>query len=102
MEDRKSPNKIKRETEIFCLNKRRLIKWSDIKHLQLEDDDVIRSSWEEDDDGGYGDYVGIITRMVEETDEQFKKRLSTNEQNKERMEKHRYETYLKLKKEFEQ
>jgi hypothetical protein len=101
MEDIKSPNKIKRETDIFYLNKRRLIKWSDIKHLQLEDDDVIRSSWEDDEDGD-GYYVGIITRMVEETDEQFKKRLSTNEQNKERMEKYRYETYLKLKKEFEQ
>jgi hypothetical protein len=101
MEDRKSPNKIKRETEVFCLNKRRLIKWSDIKHLQLEDDDVIRSSWEDDEDGD-GYYVGTITRMVEETDEQYQKRLSTNEQDKERMKKSRYESYLRLKKEFEQ
>jgi hypothetical protein len=101
MEDKKSPNKIKRETEIFFLDKRRFIKWSDIKHLQLEDDDVIRSSWEEDEDVGHGYYVGIITRMVEETDEQYQKRLSTNEQDKERMKKSRYESYLRLKKEFE-
>ena len=101
MEDRKSPNKIKRETEVFCLNKRRLIRWSDIKHLQLEDEDVIRSSWEDEEDGD-GYYVGIINRMVEETDEQYQKRLSINEQDKERMKKSRYESYLRLKKEFEQ
>jgi hypothetical protein len=69
--------------------------------LQLEDDDVIRSSWEEDEDGD-GYYVGEITRMVEETDEQYQKRLSINEQDKERMKKSRYESYLRLKKEFEQ
>ena len=101
MEDKKSPNKIKRETQLFWLGEYRLIKWSDIKHLQLEDDDVIRSSWEEDEEGG-GYYVGEITRMVEETDEQFKKRLSDIEQDKERMKKFRYESYLKLKKEFEE
>ena len=101
MEDKKSLNKIKRETQLFWLGEDRLIKWSDIKHLQLEDDDVIRSSWEEDEEGG-GYYVGEITRMVEETDEQFKKRLSNIEQDKERMKKYRYESYLKLKKEFEE
>jgi hypothetical protein len=102
MEDKKSLNKIKRETQLFWLGKNRLIKWSDIKHLQLEDDDVIRSSWEEDDDDGRGLYVGEITRMVEETDEQYQKRLSNIEKDKERMKKSRYESYLKLKKEFEE
>jgi hypothetical protein len=102
MEDKKSLNKIKRETQLFWLGENRLIKWSDIKHLQLEDDDVIRSSWEEDDDDGRGLYVGEITRMVEETDEQYQKRLSNIEKDKERMKKSRYESYLKLKKEFEE
>ncbi len=100
MEDKKSLNKIKRETQLFWLGEDRLIKWSDIKHLQLEDDDIIRSSWEDEDGDGY--YVGEIIRMVEETDEQFKKRLSNIEQDKERMKKFRYESYLKLKKEFEE
>jgi hypothetical protein len=101
MEDKKSLNKIKRETQLFWLGEDRLIKWSDIKHLQLEDDDVIRSSWEEDEESD-GYYVGEITRMVEETDEQYQKRLSNIEQDKERMKKSRYESYLKLKKEFEE
>jgi hypothetical protein len=104
MEDKKSLNKIIREMQLFWLGENRLIKWSDIKHLQLEDDDVIRSSWEEEDGDGYyvGEYVGEITRLVVETDEQYQKRLSNIEQDKERMKKSRYESYLKLKKEFEE
>jgi hypothetical protein len=102
MEDKKSLNKIKRETQLFWLGENRLIKWSDIKHLQLEDDDVIRSSWEEDDDDGRGLYVGEITRMVEETDEQYQKRLSNNELHNKWEKERRYESYLKLKKEFEE
>ena len=83
MEDKKSPNKIKRAKQLFWLNENRLIKWSDIKHLTLEDDDTIRSYWDDEDMGYYGE----IIRMVEETDEQYQKRLSTNEQDKERMKK---------------
>ena len=75
------------------------MKWSDIKHLQLEDDDTIRSSWENDDDGGY--WIGEITRLVEETDEQYQKRQAALERQSNRLKTQRYETYLKLKKEFE-
>ena len=97
MEDKKSPNKIKKEKQIYWHSIQRLIKWSDIKHLTLEDDDTIRSYWDDEDMGFYGE----IIRMVEETDEQYQKRLSDIEQDKERMKKYRYESYLKLKKEFE-
>ena len=98
MEDKKSPNKIKKEKQIYWHSIQRLIKWSDIKHLTLEDDDTIRSYWDDEDNGFYGE----IIRMVEETDEQYQKRLSNIEQDKERMKKSRYESYLKLKKEFEE
>ena len=98
MEDKKSPNKIKKEKQIYWHSIQRLIKWSDIKHLTLEDDDTIRSYWDDEDMGFYGE----IIRMVEETDEQYQKRLSNIEQDKERMKKSRYESYLRLKKEFEQ
>ena len=101
MEDKKSLNKIKRETQLFWLGENRLIKWSDIKHLQLEDDDVIRSSWEEDDDDGRGLYVGEITRMVEETDEEYEDRMGRKKSTDALLKKNRYEQYLKLKKEFE-
>jgi len=98
MEDKKSLNKIKKEKQIYWHSIQRLIKWSDIKHLTLEDDDTIRSYWDDEDMGFYGE----IIRMVEETDEQYQKRLSNIEQDKERMKKFRYESYLKLKKEFEE
>jgi hypothetical protein len=100
MEDKKSPNKIKREIQIYFHEKNRLIKWSDIKHLQLEDDDIIHSGWEDDEEGGY--FHGEITRMVEETDEQFQKRQSVIERDKKWAKEKRYESYLKLKKEFEE
>jgi hypothetical protein len=39
--------------------------------------------------------------MVEETDEQFEKRIASNKRSNEEMKKRRYESYLRLKKEFE-
>jgi hypothetical protein len=98
MEDKKSPNKIKKEKQIYWHSIQRLIKWSDIKHLTLEDDDTIRSYWDDEDMGFYGE----IIRMVEETDEQYQKRLSNNELHNKWEKERRYESYLRLKKEFEQ
>jgi hypothetical protein len=40
--------------------------------------------------------------MVEETDEQYQKRLSNNELHNKWEKERRYESYLKLKKEFEE
>jgi hypothetical protein len=102
MEDKKSINKIKRETQIYWHQKNKPLKWGDIKHLQLEDDDLIISGWEDDSEAEYNGYWhGSITRMVEETEDQFKKRQKEIEQERERMKKMRYESYLRLKKEFE-
>lgn len=99
MEDKKSPNKIKREKQIYYHIADRLIKWSDIKNLELEDDDVIQSGWDDDENGG--GYFGQITRMVEETDEQFQKRQEDNARESKWAKERRYESYLRLKKEFE-
>jgi hypothetical protein len=96
MSDKKSPQKIKKEKQIFHHGKDRQMVWGDIKHLELEDDDVIHSCWVDDD--GY--WHGEITRMVEETDEQFAKRIAGNELNAKWAKERRYESYLKLKKEF--
>jgi hypothetical protein len=47
------------------------LKWRDIKHLELKDDDVIHAAWVDDDNFDYqGYWLGNITRMVEESDEQ--------------------------------
>lgn len=102
MEDKKSPAKIKREKQIFHHGKDRQLVWGDIKHLQLEDEDVIHSCWVDDDNFEYhGYWHGEITRMVEETDEQFAKRIADNERQSKWAKEKRYESYLKLKKEFE-
>jgi hypothetical protein len=99
MEDVKSPNKIKREVQIYFHISDRLIKWSDIKHLDLEDDDIIQSTWEDDEDGGC--FFGQITRMVEETDEQFQKRQNDLDRQAKWAKEQRLKNYLRLKEEFE-
>jgi hypothetical protein len=102
MENKKSPTKIKRETQIYWHGKNSQLKWSDIKHLELEDDDLITSSWVEDHEAEYGGYWhGEITRMVEETDMQFRKRIEDNERDAKWARERRYESYLRLKKEFD-
>lgn len=62
------------------------------KNLQLEDDDNF-------DYHGY--WHNQITRMVEETDEEFNKRIARNNKSAEEMKQRKYESYLKLKEEFE-
>ena len=101
-EDRKSKNKIKRETNIYWHQLNTQLKWGDIKHLQLEDDDLIYSAWEfqENEDNG-GNWEAVITRMVEETDAQFQKRMDEIEQQDKWAKEQRYKSYLKLKEEFE-
>jgi hypothetical protein len=102
MEDKNSPNKIKREKQIFHHGKNRQMQWKDIKHLELEDDDVIHSCWVDDENFDYNGYWhGEITRMVEETDEQFEMRIESNKKSEIEMKNRRRESYLRLKKEFE-
>ena len=99
MEDKKPPNKILIEKQIYWHRKNRPIIWKDIKDLKLEDDDVIYSSWEENESEGY--WNGEIIRKVEETDEQYAKRQADNERDAKWAKERRYESYLRLKKEFE-
>ena len=101
MGDGRSPNKIKKEKQIFHGYNNSPMKWSHIKHLQLEDDDIIHSGWVDDENFDYqGYWHNQITRMVEETDEQFAKRIAGVEMNNRWAKERRYESYLKLKKEF--
>jgi uncharacterized protein YydD (DUF2326 family) len=102
MVNNKSPKKIKVEKQIHLGKSDGPMLWKDIKHLQLEDDDEIRSEWVDDDNFDYhGYWHNEITRMVEETDEQFEKRQADNERMSRWAREQRYESYLKLKKEFE-
>jgi hypothetical protein len=49
------------------------LKWRDINTYELKDDDVIHTAWVDDDSFDYQRILATnnITRMVEESDEQF-------------------------------
>ena len=102
MENKKSPKKIQIEKQIYWGNNSKQMTWADIKHLELHDDDVIHSGWVDDENFDYqGYWHNEITRMVEETDEEFNKRIARNDKSAEEMKQRRYESYLRLKEEFE-
>jgi hypothetical protein len=80
MENKKSPKKIQIEKQIYWGNNSKQMTWADIKHLELHDDDVIHSGWVDDENFDYqGYWHNEITRMVEETDEEFNKRIARND-----------------------
>lgn len=97
--------KIKVRKEIFSEHKNIHFTWKDIKHLQLEDDDILGfyfvESFYSENESWDGFHKGEIIRLVEETDEQFEKRKKDQEHFKEKSKQQRYKTYLKLKEEFE-
>ena len=102
----KEKAKVKVEREIFTKHTGdRPLKWSDIKHLDLQDDDEIHARWEEpfySENNSYdGHFYSVIIRHELETDEEFQSRIKRIERESKAMRERRYETYLKLKAEFE-
>lgn len=104
MED-KSPNKILVEKEILRLQSQKPFTWKDLKDVKFQDNDRFEIGH---DEGFYSEnnswdphYYAVVTRMVEETDEQFEKRQERIKQDAKWARERRYENYLKLKKEFE-
>jgi len=105
MSNHYSKDRIKLEKNILHIRQRGDIKWKDIKHIEFEDEDEISIGY---DEGYYSEnnswdphHYAIINRMVDETDEQWRKRLERNEKEAKRLKDRRYQTYLSLKKEFE-
>ena len=97
--------KIKKEKKIFSTQKDKPFTWKDIKDIPFEDDDEIAVQWVEpfysENNSWEGHYSAEVTRMVEETDEEYQKRIQQNERDSKRAKERRYESYLRLKKEFE-
>jgi hypothetical protein len=97
--------KKKIKKEIFWKQSNNCFKWKDIKDIKFEDDDEIISTYVEpyysENESNDGYYLVEVSRMVEETDEQFKKRIESQEKHLEELKQRRYQTYLKLKEEFE-
>jgi hypothetical protein len=93
------------EKRVFhTIDSNKPIPFSVIKDI-VEDDDKIVSGWNE---GFYSENNSMdphfemsVYRMVMETDEEFQKRKERAEWDAENRKKHRYENYLRLKKEFE-
>lgn len=71
--------------------------WKDIKNLLLENEDKIDIDYDE----GSGSYELTIYRQFLETDEEFEKRKQKLAEYCEFNRKQRFETYKKLRKEFD-
>jgi hypothetical protein len=100
----KSPQKIKVPKEIFYKNQDKPFKWSDLKNIHFEDDDVISIVFDEgfvsENNSWDGGYIATVTRMAEETDVEFEKRQKDIALQDKWAKDRRRESYLKLKKEF--
>jgi hypothetical protein len=79
--------------------------WKDIKAFQFEDDDIIEIGY---DEGFYTENNSVdphffvtISRMVEETDEEFSERMKDIDLENKWAEEQQYKTFLKLKEKFE-
>jgi hypothetical protein len=105
MENKKSPNKIKVEKIIFGAAKETPFAWNDLKHVQFEDDDIIQIAYDEghvsENNSWDSHFFAVVTRPTLETDEEYARRMEDIRQESERMKKMRYQSYLKLKAEFE-
>jgi hypothetical protein len=97
--------KIKKWQTIFYKGMDEYPTWKDINSIQFEDDDRIRISYEEpyysENSSNNGGWHIEVEREIEETDEEYEKRMETKRWTGEILKKQRYENYLRLKKEFE-
>jgi hypothetical protein len=97
--------KIKKWQTIFYKGMDEYPTWKDINYIQFEDDDRIRISYEEpyysENSSNDGEWHIEVEREIEETDEEYEKRMENKRWTDEILKKQRYENYLRLKKEFE-
>jgi len=97
--------KLKIEKTIFTKHLDNYITWKDLKHLQFQDDDIINIEYIEPmctTDYEHDGYFYLeVNRMIEETDEQYNKRMIETQKSKDLLKKNRYERFLELKNEFE-
>jgi hypothetical protein len=90
---------------IFWSQSETAFTWKDIKGISFEDDDQIQMQWVEphfsENESNEGYFICEVSREVEESDEEFEKRMKDKIIFEEEAKKKRYENYLKLKEEFE-
>lgn len=104
-QDENSTSKIFLERRIFMYNSDSPITWKDMKHVEFHDDDIVRCEFVEgfySENNSWDPHFSFeVTRMIEETDDQFAKRQEQIETSKKFAKKRRMELYEKLKNEFE-
>jgi hypothetical protein len=88
---------IKRWKTIFTDRMSKHPTWKSIKHIQFEDDDLIEIS----DVDATDEWFIWVKREVEETADEYKERMLRKEYLEKYQKQQRYETYLELKKEFD-
>jgi hypothetical protein len=97
--------KIKKWKTIFYHQMEEYPTWGDIKDIQFEDEDRIQISYEEpyysENNSHNGGWIIDVAREIEETDVEYKRRIEKIKSDEEWQKKRNYETYLKLKKQFE-
>ena len=80
------------------------VRFSDLPNY-MQETDIIEIRREESyysENESYDAYTQlVVSRCIEETDEEYSKRICKEEKLKEELRKRRYENYLKLKEEFE-
>ena len=101
----KNPEKICVDKDVFYLTQDKKICWKDIKHFQFEDDDISQIGYDDgftsENNSWDSHYFAVVTRPTLETDAEHAKRLQDVYREKERLQELRYQTYLRLKDEFE-
>ena len=104
METHKEHKKIITDTIFHKISYKKPITFGEID-VELQPEDEITQHWEEPYEGSVeawdGHWSMTVTRDRLETDEEFEARLEKEKVEKERRKKMRYESYLKLKAEFE-
>jgi len=79
--------------------------WKKLKNIQFEDGDIITTSYIDryysENNSWDKDYFALVTRMVEETDEEFKARQRAVKLEEEDAKNLRKKAYERLKAEFE-
>lgn len=79
--------------------------WKMVKHIGFQDDDIIHIGYDEGHESENNSWDPhhfiIVERMVPETDEEMEERIRCQERDNEWAKERRYQSYLKLKQEFE-
>lgn len=106
-----SPKRIEIDVEILHHTQVKPYKWGDVlkqlekKKITLQESDEIRIEFVEayysEDNSWDAHFSCSVIRPRSETDKEFNERLVRVKRTKEDLKKRRYETYLKLKAEFE-